>query len=121
MGGRTLAAPLVAGEEEPGRRSAIFSELTYHAAYEPQRAIRTERFKYIRGSRLPLSGAAQLRRQPEQGRLPRARLGDPPVARESLHDLFFNPGEGRNDIDDDDYADVLGRPAGTPQGVDGSD
>ena len=31
-----------------------------------------------------------------------------PVAREALHDLFFNPGEGRNDIDDDDYADVLG-------------
>ena len=30
-----------------------------------------------------------------------------PVPRESLHDLFFNPGEGRNYIDSDDYADVL--------------
>lgn len=29
------------------------------------------------------------------------------VARESLHDLFFNPGEGRNYIDDEDYARVL--------------
>ena len=37
--------PLVAGEEEPGIRSAIFSELTYHAAYEPQRAIRTDRLQ----------------------------------------------------------------------------
>ena len=39
---------LVSGTEEPGTRSEIFSELTYHAAYEPQRAIRTERFKYVR-------------------------------------------------------------------------
>ena len=29
------------------------------------------------------------------------------VARESLHDLFFNPGEGRNYINNDDYAGVL--------------
>jgi len=29
-----------------------------------------------------------------------------PVARERLHDLFFNPGEGRNSIDDPAYAEV---------------
>ncbi|MFZ0040352.1 MAG: sulfatase, partial [Solirubrobacteraceae bacterium] len=45
--GRSLV-PLVAGDEEPGIRSAIFAELTYHAAYEPQRAIRTDRYKYVR-------------------------------------------------------------------------
>ena len=28
------------------------------------------------------------------------------VTREALHDLFFNPGEGRNLIDDPDYADI---------------
>lgn len=39
---------LVRGEEPPGTRSEIFAELTYHAAYEPQPAIRTERYKYIR-------------------------------------------------------------------------
>ena len=27
---------------------AIFTEMTFHAAYEPQRAVRTERWKYIR-------------------------------------------------------------------------
>jgi hypothetical protein len=26
----------------------LFSEVTYHAAYEPQRAVRTARYKYIR-------------------------------------------------------------------------
>jgi hypothetical protein len=30
-----------------------------------------------------------------------------PVAREALHDLFFNPGEGRNVVDNEDYAPVL--------------
>lgn len=29
------------------------------------------------------------------------------MSRESLHDLFFNPGEGRNLIDDPEYAGVL--------------
>ena len=28
------------------------------------------------------------------------------MARERLHDLFFNPGEGRNSIDDPDYRQV---------------
>ncbi len=32
--------------------------------------------------------------------------GQRTVARESLHDLFFNPGEGRNIIDEPDYAPV---------------
>ena len=30
-----------------------------------------------------------------------------PVARESLHDLFFNPGEGRNLVGDPSYEPVL--------------
>ena len=39
--------PLVRGEVER-LHEAIFAETTYHAAYEPQRAVRTERWKYIR-------------------------------------------------------------------------
>lgn len=39
--------PLVRGEVEQ-LHEAIFAEVTYHAAYEPQRAVRTARWKYIR-------------------------------------------------------------------------
>jgi arylsulfatase A-like enzyme len=39
--------PLVQGEAN-GIHDAIFAEVTYHAAYEPMRAVRTHRYKYIR-------------------------------------------------------------------------
>ena len=39
--------PLVAGDVEK-LHDELFSEITFHAAYEPVRAVRTERWKYIR-------------------------------------------------------------------------
>jgi arylsulfatase A-like enzyme len=39
--------PLMRGEVAE-LRDALFAEATFHAAYEPQRAVRTERWKYIR-------------------------------------------------------------------------
>jgi N-sulfoglucosamine sulfohydrolase len=39
--------PLLEGQAD-SVRGEIFAEVTYHAAYEPMRCIRTERFKYIR-------------------------------------------------------------------------
>jgi arylsulfatase A-like enzyme len=44
--GNTLA-PLLLGTA-PTVRDAVFGEVTFHAAYEPQRAIRTDRWTYIR-------------------------------------------------------------------------
>ena len=43
----TSLMPLVRGERA-AIHDEIFTEMTYHAAYQPQRAIRTERWKYIR-------------------------------------------------------------------------
>ncbi|MET0817951.1 MAG: sulfatase [Solirubrobacteraceae bacterium] len=103
--GRSLLG-LVRGQ--PGsERAAIFAELTYHAAYEPQRGVRTDRYKYIRrfdeypGHVLPNcddspSKDAFIAHGWHRHRLPR----------ESLFDLFFDPGEARNMIDEPDYADV---------------
>jgi arylsulfatase A-like enzyme len=104
--GRSLL-PLVAGEEEPGTRSAIFAELTYHAAYEPQRAIRTERFKYVRRfDRYPYPVLPNCDDSPSKEAYLARGWAKRRVAREALHDLFFNPGEGRNLIDVPAYAEV---------------
>jgi hypothetical protein len=39
--------PLIRGEREQ-IHDEIFAEVTYHASYEPKRAVRTPRYKYIR-------------------------------------------------------------------------
>jgi arylsulfatase A-like enzyme len=109
--GRSLVG-LAAGTEEggrgPGIRTEIFSELTYHAAYEPQRAIRTERFKYVRRfDDYPFPVLPNCDDSPSKHAYLERGWASRPVARERLHDLFFNPGEGRNSIDDPAYADVL--------------
>src|SRR5262249_10951700 len=39
--------PLLTGKEKEVRRE-VFAEGTYHAAYEPQRMVRTQRWKYVR-------------------------------------------------------------------------
>jgi arylsulfatase A-like enzyme len=99
---------LVSGAEAPGTRSEIFSELTFHAAYEPQRAIRTERFKYVRRfDEYPFPVLPNCDDSPSKDAYLARGWATRPVARERLHDLFFNPGEGRNSIDDPAYADVL--------------
>lgn len=106
--GRSLL-PLVGGEEEPGLRSAIFAELTYHAAYEPQRAIRTDRYKYIRRfDDYPYPVLSNCDESPSKDAYLQRGWARRSVARESLHDLFFNPGEGRNLVGEPDYGGVLG-------------
>ncbi len=105
--GRSLVG-LVAGREPAGQREEIFSELTYHVAYEPQRAIRTERYKYIRRfDDFPYPVLANCDDSPSKEAYLQRGWANRTVARESLHDLFFNPGEGRNLVGNENYAEVL--------------
>jgi N-sulfoglucosamine sulfohydrolase len=86
----------------------VFAELTYHAAYDPQRAIRTRRHKYIRlfGDRLePV--LPNVDDGPTKDLLVAAGYGTRPRPRERLHDLVFDPMETDNLVDDPDHADVL--------------
>ncbi|HYI19014.1 MAG TPA: sulfatase [Solirubrobacteraceae bacterium] len=103
--GRSLL-PHVRGET-PDVNDAVFAELTYHAAYDPQRAIRTRRHKYVRrfGERdLPV--LANVDDSPTKDLLLDAGWGDLPRAREELYDLVLDPGEARNLAGDPAHADV---------------
>ena len=76
---------------------AIFAELTYHAAYEPQRCIRTRRWKYIRrfGEReLPV--LANVDDGPTKDLFVANGWADRPLPREVLYDLLFDPAEAHN-------------------------
>ena len=103
--GRSLL-PLVRRETEE-INDAIFAEVTYHAAYDPQRAIRTRRFKYVRrfGDRdLPV--LPNIDDSPSKDLLLLHGLAERPRAREELYDLVFDPGEATNLVGDPDHADV---------------
>lgn len=99
--------PLVR-DEVTAVRDEIFAEVNYHAAYEPMRAIRTERWKYIRrfedreGPVLPncddsLSKTLWLANG----------WADMPPAQEALYDLIFDPNEAHNLVNDPRAQDVL--------------
>jgi arylsulfatase A-like enzyme len=88
--------PLMQGEGEE-IHDEVFAEVTYHAAYEPKRAVRTRRYKYIRrfdGRETPvlpncddsLSKDVWL----EHGWQNRA------VEPERLYDLAYDPNETHN-------------------------
>jgi N-sulfoglucosamine sulfohydrolase len=83
----------------------VFTELTYHAAYEPQRAIRTERFKYIRRFGDDLRPVlANVDDSPTKDVLSTLGWFDRPVEREQLFDLIADPNEMQNLAADPAYA-----------------
>ena len=92
--------PLVRGEA--GRvRDEVFAEVTYHAAYEPMRCVRTDRHKYIRrfGSRTrPVMPNCDNSTSKDVWLAHDWRDREQP--REELYDLVFDPGERNNLIGD---------------------
>jgi arylsulfatase A-like enzyme len=88
--------PMMRGEA-PSVRDAVFTELTYHAAYDPQRAIRTERWKYIRFfDDYDRAVLPNIDDSPSKDVFVEAGWGERPVPREQLYDLLLDPQEGNN-------------------------
>src|SRR3954447_14070382 len=77
---------------------AVFAEITFHAAYEPQRAVRTKRYKYIRrfdnGHHGPV--LANIDDSPSKTYLLDHGLAARTPPAEELYDLVFDPGEAHN-------------------------
>jgi N-sulfoglucosamine sulfohydrolase len=99
--------PLLWGHT-PSVREEIFAGSTWHAAYEPQRAIRTERHKYIRRwgeRRTPV--LANTDDGPSKDLLLAAGWAEREIAKEQLYDVVFDPNEANNLVDDPGYAAVL--------------
>jgi N-sulfoglucosamine sulfohydrolase len=100
--------PLIHGEVVELHQE-VFAEVTFHAAYEPQRAVRTSRYKYMR--RFDADHPGRVPANLDDGLTKDALLAAgwadvvPPV--EALYDLVLDPAEGHNRIDDPAMATVL--------------
>lgn len=103
----TSLLPLVAGAVNEVR-SEVFAEVTYHAAYEPQRAIRTERYKYMRrfDDTHPGRVLANVDDGPTKDVMISHGWADTNPPAEALYDLVLDPAEGENRIDDPALAET---------------
>ncbi len=100
--------PLLTGELE-SIRDELFAEVSYHAAYEPKRAVRTERYKYIRrydGRRSPV--LSNIDDGFTKSEWLEAGYAESQIAPERLYDTILDPAERVNLIDSAEHADVLG-------------
>lgn len=99
--------PLVRGEA-PEVRDAIFAEVNYHAAYEPMRAVRTRRWKYIRRyddrERVVLPNCDN---SPSKALWVDHGWQQRPRPQELLFDLMFDPHEAHNLAPDPRNGEVL--------------
>lgn len=88
--------PLVTGQTHQ-IHDEVFAESTFHAAYEPQRSIRTERWRYIRRY-----GDGNVLVMPNVDHSPSRDLwmdygwGDRAIDRNQLYDCMFDPDQSCN-------------------------
>ncbi len=88
--------PLLRGET-PEINREIFAEVNYHAAYEPKRAVRTQRWKYIRRySELATPVLPNCDDGPSKSLWLEYGWKQQPLPHEDLYDLIFDPAERHN-------------------------
>ncbi len=86
----------------------VYAEVTYHASYEPKRAVRTPRYKYIRRfDTFPTTVMPNCDDGYAKSELAAHGWNDHFVAQEALYDLVFDPGEANNLALQPEMQDVL--------------
>ncbi len=88
-------------------RDEVFAEVTFHAAYEPMRAIRTHGHKLIRRFATPdKRQPANIDDSSSKAQLVEAGLARLPTEETQLFDLNLDPGERRNLAAVPEYASI---------------
>ena len=88
-------------------RDEVFAEINFHVSYEPQRCVRTKRWKYIQrfddrqGPVLP-----NVDRSLSKDYWLDNGWRDHAPEQERLYDLIFDPNESNNLINDPQYAEI---------------
>ncbi|WP_263017637.1 sulfatase family protein [Natronobiforma cellulositropha] len=98
------------GGDEDGYRphEHLFAEMTWHDMYDPVRAVRTERYKFIKNFwHLPEVYFTKDIFASEAGREVREDWATPPRAYEELYDLHEDPQEQDNVVREPRYEDVV--------------
>jgi arylsulfatase A-like enzyme len=100
--------PVLRGEKEEVN-DAVFAEVNYHVAYEPKRAVRTKRYKYIKrydGRTTDVLNNCDPGRS-KQFWLSKGWKNEKLESEEELFDLIFDPAEHNNLAKDPDHAEAL--------------
>ena len=99
--------PLVDGSQNEVNEE-IFSEVTYHAAHEPKRAVRTPRYKYIRRyDKEDTPPMANIDSSESKDVMLAFGLRERQVEKVQLYDLIWDPHEMHNLASDPDYRETL--------------
>lgn len=89
--------PVITGEKAEVREH-LFTEITFHASFEPVRAVRTQRYKYIRhfDPEFPTQVMPNIDDGYSKRFLMQHGLAQREIPAEELYDLYFDPNERNN-------------------------
>ncbi len=95
-------------DDAPSSRDAVFGELTYHTTYDPTRAIRTNRYKYVRSfADRPFHLPTHVDPSPTKDYLRDQGFFEPRRPAELLFDLERDPLERTNLAHDPEHQSTL--------------